>query len=123
MNAAKYTVELAGIMDAEVLLLHSFGGIPAALAEKGDEIVEKLTKEAYELLEPYRELLRRGGVRFTEKILQGKAGDVIVQLAEDERCDIIVIGSRGLSNLERILLGSVTTRVVQMAACPVLVMR
>jgi len=123
MNAARYTVELAKTMDAEVVLMHSFGGIPAALAEKGDEIAQKLTEEAGELLEPYRELFRQGGVRFTEKIIQGKAGDAIVGLAEDEDCDIIVIGSRGLSNLERILLGSVTTRVVQMASCPVLVIR
>jgi nucleotide-binding universal stress UspA family protein len=47
----------------------------------------------------------------------------IVRFAEDERADLIVLGSRGLGRLRRALLGSVSDSVVRHAHCPVLVVR
>lgn len=47
----------------------------------------------------------------------------IVQEAEEVGADLIIIGSRGLTGIERMLLGSVAERVVERAHCPVLVVR
>jgi nucleotide-binding universal stress UspA family protein len=47
----------------------------------------------------------------------------IVGLAEELGTDLIVIGSQGLSRMKRLLMGSVSERVVRLAHCPVLVMR
>ena len=47
----------------------------------------------------------------------------IVGLAEELGTDQIVIGSRGLSRMKRLLIGSVSERGVRLAPCPVLVMR
>lgn len=124
MHAAKYTVELAKLTDAEVILTHCFGGIPKLLGEDGlHELINELTKESKEILEPFLWLFHDKGVKHRTKVIRGRTADAIVTLAEEENVDLLVIGSRGLSNVERILLGSVTTRVVQMAHCPVLVMR
>ena len=124
MHAAKYAVDLAKLTDAEVVLAHSFGGIPKVLGEDGlHEVIAELTKESNEILEPFLWLFEDKKVKFKTRVVRGRIADSIVTLAEEENADLIIIGSRGLSNVERILLGSVTTRVVQMAHCPVLVMR
>jgi nucleotide-binding universal stress UspA family protein len=55
-----------------------------------------------------------------------KAGDPaeeIMNMAAKQHTDMIVMGAKGLGTIDRILLGSVSTRVVQYANCPVLVVR
>ncbi len=51
----------------------------------------------------------------------GDPGSAIIDAAEG--ADLVVVGSRGLSRIERLLLGSVSTKVVQRAPCDVLVVR
>jgi nucleotide-binding universal stress UspA family protein len=52
---------------------------------------------------------------------QGDPGDVILNRAKD--ADLVVVGSRGLNPIQRLLLGSVSTKVVHRAECDVLVVR
>jgi nucleotide-binding universal stress UspA family protein len=52
---------------------------------------------------------------------QGDAGDVIVEAAKD--ADLAVVGSRGLNPIQRLLMGSVSSKVVHRAECDVLVVR
>jgi nucleotide-binding universal stress UspA family protein len=47
----------------------------------------------------------------------------IVRQAEDLGADLVFIGSRGLTGIQRVLLGSVAERVVELAHCPVMVVR
>jgi Universal stress protein UspA and related nucleotide-binding proteins len=53
----------------------------------------------------------------------GHPAECILRLAEEEKADLIVIGSRGLSAFKSFLLGSVSDRVVHHAACPVMVVK
>jgi nucleotide-binding universal stress UspA family protein len=53
----------------------------------------------------------------------GSPADVIVDEAEDNGADLIVVGTRGLHAGRRLLLGSVSTKVVHHAPCDVLVVR
>jgi nucleotide-binding universal stress UspA family protein len=52
---------------------------------------------------------------------QGDPGNVIVEAAKD--ADLVIVGSRGLNPLQRLLLGSVSSKVVHRAGCDVLVVR
>lgn len=63
------------------------------------------------------------GVKVTTASHHGPAADVLVELADQGDADLIVIGSRGLSRAQRILIGSVSTRVAHHAPCDVLVVR
>ena len=75
------------------------------------------------LVEPYRKLFQETGISFVERILEGPAANTICEVALLEKLDMIVIGSRGRSKIEGLLLGSCTQRVLNMAPCPVLVIR
>jgi nucleotide-binding universal stress UspA family protein len=63
------------------------------------------------------------GVTFIDRILEGPAAQAICRLADIEKIDLIVMGCRGRNDLEGLLLGSCTHRVLKTAPCPVLVIR
>ncbi len=54
-------------------------------------------------------------------VKSGQPARTIVKLARDHEADLIVVGSRGLGDVEGFLLGSVSHKVTSLAACPVLV--
>jgi nucleotide-binding universal stress UspA family protein len=66
---------------------------------------------------------REAGVTAEFLVWEGEPGDSISAAAEAEKADIVVVGTRGRSGAERMLLGSVSDHVVRHAQCPVLVVR
>jgi nucleotide-binding universal stress UspA family protein len=65
--------------------------------------------------------LRERGIESEMKVAYGDAAVEIVREAQARRCDLIVVGSRGLGPVGRLLLGSVGRRVADLAPCPVAV--
>jgi nucleotide-binding universal stress UspA family protein len=63
------------------------------------------------------------GVQYEHRYLMGRPADEILRLSEDEKVDMIVIGSHGRTGLARVLLGSVAEAVVRRAKCPVLTVK
>lgn len=68
-------------------------------------------------------LLTRKGVRARGEVLTGRPAEAIVDAAQSKGSDLIILGSHGRTGLERILLGSVSERVIGHASCAVLVVR
>ncbi len=92
------------------------GELPAAVKDeikKAEELTEGLKNEAEE----------KGVEAEAEVILGNDVATEIVKYADNEDCDVIVVGSRGRTDLETIHLGSVSEGVVKRARCPVLVVR
>ncbi|MBD8500395.1 universal stress protein [Paenibacillus arenosi] len=83
------------------------------------ELVEFSTKVENRARE---EVVFLGGRAVVETV-QGPLGPSIVDYAEKNHIDLVVIGSRGLSGLKEFVLGSVSHHVVQSAKCPVLVIK
>ena len=54
---------------------------------------------------------------------QGDAADAILDIAEEQRSDLIVVGNRGMTGAKRFLLGSVPNKVSHHAPCSVLIVR
>ena len=79
--------------------------------------------EAQQVLERHAEQLRAQGVAVETVVREGYPATVIQEEAEEQHADLIVIGTRGLSGLKHLLLGSVAERVVQKAPCPVLTVK
>ena len=75
------------------------------------------------LVQRYAEKLAKSGYQVREALRLGKPADEILAVAKQDKADLIVTGAKGLGAIGRVLLGSVSTRVVQHSACSVLVVR
>jgi nucleotide-binding universal stress UspA family protein len=67
--------------------------------------------------------LKKAGFQTTECVQLGNPADQIMKVAEHQKADMIVTGATGLGAISRLLLGSVSRRIVQHSACSVLVVR
>ncbi|HVQ76947.1 MAG TPA: universal stress protein [Candidatus Binatia bacterium] len=66
---------------------------------------------------------RKAGVKVTTAVVEGVPAEQIARAAKSRRADIVVIGTHGRTGLSRFFLGSVASRVVAIAPCPVLTVR
>jgi nucleotide-binding universal stress UspA family protein len=73
------------------------------------------------LMKAAEEIVASASVNVTTDTEQGVPYEKIIDVAEEERCDLIVMGRRGLRRIERVLMGSVTSRVISHSSCDVLV--
>ena len=123
-KAASYAADMAQLMNSEILLIHCHKSFPAILGEPYfQNAINKILKKSSTLLDPYKKIMQEAGVTFTDRILEGPAARTISEVAKFEKIDLIVMGCRGLNDLEGLLLGSCTHRVLKTAPCPVLVVR
>ena len=80
--------------------------------------------ETREILQRMLTAANREGVSFQGISPQGLAADEgIIQVALENRVDLIIMGSHGRTGFKRLLMGSVTERVIGQAPCPVLVVK
>lgn len=79
--------------------------------------------EAKEFLKKKGKKLQEYGIEYKTKIAVGAPADEIIRTAEDEKFDLIMMGTRGLGGLKRLLLGSVAEKVIRRAHCSVTVIR
>ncbi|THB73456.1 MAG: universal stress protein [Desulfobacteraceae bacterium] len=121
-NSTRYAIELAKQFSAKVILLHCHSRYPAILAEPYfQQAVNKIIKHSEELVESYERMLDEGGVEYDVRILEGPPGQKIADAARIEKADLIVMGSRGVTDFEGLLLGSVAHQVLHKSDCPVFI--
>jgi nucleotide-binding universal stress UspA family protein len=82
-----------------------------------------LEKEGENVLEKAKKYAAGKGITVITHMKQGHAGSEVVALAEREKSDLIVVGSHGKSNTDRLLIGSVSTFVVTHSAVTTMVVR
>jgi universal stress protein A len=132
-NGVRYACNLAKAVGAEVIVAHAVStsefmshATSLRIISSGSEADDLLGK----LAEHHKLLLRK----FTEQQLPGAGADLnvqpivemgdphtlIVNWARDKAVDLIVMSTHGRSGLSRMLLGSVTEKVLRSASCPVL---
>ena len=113
---------------SELVLVHvlvepaAFSGAPFARG-LGDDMLAEARRWAGREIETRAQRARDAGLRARVQLRAGNAAREIVDLATDERADLIVIGTHGRGGLDRALLGSVADRVIRQAPCHVLSVR
>ena len=124
LRALRAAQALATCQGATVTLLHCYDRIPMLIGgEPRQELTQELLEEGRKLMEPYAGVLSDAGMTPEIMVREGRPGHVIVEEARNGGFDLLVMGSRGLSDFEGMLLGSVAHRVLSAAHCPVLVTR
>ncbi len=86
-------------------------------------ISDKEFKMAECLVKDTKELAEKEGVSTHGFVYSGKPFDAIVNMAKEKHADLIVVGSHGRTGLAKILMGSVTERVIGLSECAVLVVK
>ena len=88
-----------------------------------DRIAQFHQEEGTVALKPARKKLDAARIKYHQHIGVGDAADIICKYAKEKGCDQIVMGTRGLGAVSNLLMGSVATKVLHMAAVPVLLVR
>jgi nucleotide-binding universal stress UspA family protein len=132
-QAANKGVCFAKKIGAEVVALHvtqpfaatvGFDGMAAAYAITDEDYEKTAAEQAKKYLKAVTDRAETAGVKATAvSATNFNVADGVVQAAEENGCDLIFIGSHGRSGLSRLLLGSVTAKVLTLARTAVLVYR
>ena len=122
VHATRYAIELAKQFDAKIVLLHCHARFPVVLSEPYfQEAINEIMKTSEELVSPFEKMLEEMGLNFETRILEGTPGTNIANVARIEKIDLIVMGSRGVTDFEGLFLGSVAHQVLHKADCPVFI--
>ena len=87
------------------------------------ESLEGLRQQLEEVVARAEGTLREVGFSTEGRVVAGEPRQSLVQAAQSERADLIVVGSHGRSGLAKMMLGSVSSHVVTHAPCSVLVVK
>jgi len=88
---------------------------------KNEDLIEEIHRSASVLLDSYTDEIDFGTVMIEKEVLFGEPYENILEIAEKEKVDLIVMGNRGFSKIKRFFIGSVAQKVISEAPCPVLV--
>ncbi|MBI3927686.1 MAG: universal stress protein [Armatimonadetes bacterium] len=123
-------LEIALRFDAELILLVAVS-VPRAIAigpemhipVDYETLLDYESRQAEAYLEHKRRDLEAAGVRVRTVVRTGPPEEAIVDLAADDKVDLVLMSSHGRSGLSRWILGSVTHKVLESCSVPVLVLK
>lgn len=126
-KAVATAVELAKTLGASLHLTHVLH-YPVQVASAGmvampQDLWMRVRKAATRKLETASQGVSAEGIAVETHLAEGPNAQSIVELADKIGADLIVMGTRGLSGLKHVMLGSVAERTVRLASCPVMTVK
>jgi len=128
-KALKYAVSLAKICHARLIVVHVvlrqfYAVSPSEAGVLATTVyVKEVDTEAAGIISQAQSCVKAEGIDCECRLIQGVPAEEIVKAADSEKVDLIVLGSRGLSEVRAFLLGSVSDRVSHHAKCPTLIVK
>ena len=122
-KAQKHALFLAKVSGAEIIAVsvtenNFINGLP--LDDETYHLNQILNKRSKDNLKEFDEL-NEDDLKITHVIREGSPAKVILEVANEESVDLIIMGSSGKSGFDRFIMGSVADKVVNSAKCAVLV--
>ena len=126
--ALEQSLKMARREGALLLIAHAYqepglAELSHAPAKAYEEWDRKLREAVERKLRPLVEHAQKEGVEARALLLTGFADEAIIEAAEQEGADLIVMGTHGRRGAARLFLGSVAARVISTAPCPVMTVR
>lgn len=131
MDASEYAIEMTKKDGAQIIALSiklfplSSYGLAAPQDEAKQSKEDKEMHDIKESLDKVDQNGKRNNVQVKKEIINSQMSveAAIVEYAESEGVDLIIIGTKGTSDIKNILLGNIASGVVKYAACPVMVVK
>ncbi len=132
-RSAKKAIYLAKKMNIELIALYvvhvplsAYVGPPYSPVIYTDdteikEIRKKMKKEGALLLDEIEQMASKSGLKITKKVIEGSPDEEIIKISKKD--DLIVMGAKGISAIDRIFLGSVSEKVLHNATSSVMIVR
>ena len=129
-EAVRQASELAKAVGAKLHLVSAYEPVPEGrLRQERQQVPDDMQwmvnpKEDVEsTLKDAAEEIEKGGVDVTTYAREGDPADAILDVAEEEKADLIVVGNKGMTGARRFLLGSVPNKVSHHAPSSVMIIR
>jgi nucleotide-binding universal stress UspA family protein len=129
-EAVRQATGLAERLGAKIHLVSAYEPVSEArLREERQEVPEDLQwmvsprEDVSTTLDQGAEGIKQAGVEVETHAREGDPADAILDVAEEQRADLIVVGNKGMTGAKRFLLGSVPNKVSHHAPCSVMIIR
>jgi nucleotide-binding universal stress UspA family protein len=132
LKAYQYASFLAKQCDAALLIVNifdTFERISKKIKQELGEVAKQIEAEGgtavtLQILDDYKSQAKDFGIKDVKTVRrEGNAAAEILLIADEEKVDTIVIGSKGVKSVKEFLLGGVSYKVIHHAKCPVTVVR
>ena len=129
-EAVRQATELASAVGAEIHLVSAFQPVGnQRLREERQQAPDDLQwmvnerEDVEATLRQASEQIQKAGVKVDTSSRQGDPADAILDVAEEQNADLIIVGNKGMTGAKRFLLGSVPNKVSHHAPCSVMIIR
>jgi nucleotide-binding universal stress UspA family protein len=129
-EAVRQASELAKTLGSSMHLVSAYEPVPdSRLREERQEVPEDLQwmvnprEDVNATLEEAADQLKEAGFEVETHAREGDPADAILDVAEEQNADLIVVGNKGMTGAKRFLLGSVPNKVSHHAPCSVMIIR
>jgi nucleotide-binding universal stress UspA family protein len=129
-QAVHQAVDLAKEIDAKLELVSAYEPVSdQRLREERTDVPDDLQwmvnprEDVDATLKDAAEVAKEAGVKVETYARQGDPADAILDVAEEQNADLIIVGNKGMTGAKRFLLGSVPNKVSHHAPCSVLIIR
>lgn len=122
VDGSKYSRAAA---DRAIAIAKTYGGELTAVCavEHPSSQEDSVTRAAQSYVDEVRKQAETAGIRAESIVAKGKPFEAVTALARERGANLIVTGSHGRTGLTRLVMGSVTEKIIGLAHCPVLVVR
>jgi nucleotide-binding universal stress UspA family protein len=126
-QAVAYAIEMAKDYTLQLTILHVLAETPPYfVAEAGtppESLLANSEAEGHRILSDAAALATEAGIPFSTELVWGRVPEVVCRIAEEQACDLIIVGSRALKGFKRLMLGSISNAIASKAPCPILIVK
>lgn len=122
-KALQRACEIVNAFESEIILLYVMEKpLPINLLDN-KEYLEMIQKFGNKTLEKANNILLKKGITAKTLLKKGNIISEIEKVVKNEKCDLIIVGNKGLGSVTRFLLGSVSNKLAQSSSCTLLIVK